>query len=307
MSRRLGATRAVRLMLAAGLAVGAAVGVAGCGPPAAPTSQASDTSGPPATAGAPGPVAAGQDWVHVHNLTLDGDRLLLGTHEGLWEQSPGQPARRLSEAPFDVMGFALAGQRMLASGHPGEGQHLPADLGLRGSTDGGSTWTGISLQGEVDFHRLRAAGDVVLGLSAHDGRLLRSSDGGRTWNALGNPPLFDLALDPAHPNRLVGTTEHGPVASDDGGSSFAPITDAPLLALLAWTPGSLYGVAPDGALHRSTDHGATWKEAGRVQGPPAALAADGDTVVVLAGDTIVESRDRRVTFAARIVGLAGTG
>ena len=27
---------------------------------------------------------------HVHNLAFDGSTLILGTHEGLWSQSPGQ-------------------------------------------------------------------------------------------------------------------------------------------------------------------------------------------------------------------------
>ena len=278
--------------------------VSGCS--ASPTSEsAATTSDERATAAGAGPVAAGSQWGHVHNLTLAGDRLLLGTHEGLWEQAPGQPGQLLSDPPFDVMGFALSGQQMLTSGHPGQGQDLPADLGLRQSTDGGTTWTGVSLEGQVDFHRLRAAGVVVLGLSAHDGRLLRSTDRGRTWADLGTPPLFDLALDPADTDHVVGTTEQGPVISTDGGVTFAPITGAPLLALLAWAPKALYGVAPDGVLHTSIDGGSTWQVTGSVPGQPAALTADAGRVVVLAGDTIVESTDGGVSFTPRITEIAG--
>ncbi len=252
-----------------------------------------------------GPVPAGQEWGHVHNLTLDGDRLLLGTHEGLWQQSPGQPARLLSDPPFDVMGFALSGRQMLGSGHPGEGQDLPTDLGLRQSTDGGRTWASVSLEGEVDFHRLRAAGAVVLGLSAHDGRLLRSTDRGRTWTDLGSPALFDLALDPADADHVVATTDKGPAVSTDGGATFDPIAGAPLLALLAWAPTSLYGVAPDGVVHTSIDGGSTWQVAGSVPGRPAALDADAGRVVVLAGDTVVESTDGGVSFIPRITEIDG--
>ena len=95
--------------------------VSGCG--ASPTTAPAATTSPggQAASAGTGPVPAGSEWGHVHNLTLDGDRLLLGTHEGLWQQSPGQPARLLSDPPFDVMGFALSGRQMLASGHPGEG------------------------------------------------------------------------------------------------------------------------------------------------------------------------------------------
>ena len=281
------------------------VTVSGCGGSPTTAPAATESPGAPATSTGTGPVPAGSEWGHVHNLTLDGDRLLLGTHEGLWEQSSGQPARLLSDPPFDVMGFALSGQLMLASGHPGEGQDLPADLGLRQSTDGGTSWTGVSLEGQVDFHRLSAAGAVVLGLSAHDGRLLRSTDGGRTWTGLGSPALFDLALDPADADHVVGTTELGPAMSSDGGATFEPITGAPLLALLAWTRKALYGVTPDGGVHSSTDGGSTWQVTGSVPGQPAALAADAGRVVVLAGDTVMESTDGGATFSPRITGIAG--
>ncbi len=245
------------------------------------------------------------EWEHVHNLTLDGSRLLVGTHEGLWVQPQGQPAQLVSDPPFDVMGLALSGQRMIASGHPAEGQDLPADLGLQQSIDDGVTWTGVSLEGEVDFHRLGVSGRVVLGLSAHDGRLLRSTDGGATWADLGSPPLYDLAVNPTDAQTVIGTTEQGPVSSNDGGTTFAPLADAPLLALLSWTPTHLYGVTPDGTLHTSTDQGATWDEVGTVPGQPAAIAAQDKHVVVLAGDTIFESTDGGANFAPRIIGVSG--
>lgn len=290
---------AVAVMVLASLLV-----VSGCGSAPTTSPAATDSQGGQASSPGTGPAAAGSEWGHIHNLTVDGERLLLGTHEGLWQQSPGQPAQLLSNPPFDVMGFALSQQHMLASGHPGEGQDLPADLGLRQSTDGGTTWAGVSLEAQVDFHRLRAAGAVVLGLSAHDGRLLRSTDAGRTWTDLGTPPLFDLALDPADPDQVVGTTEQGPVVSTDGGATFAPITGAPLLTLLAWTPKALYGVMSDGVVHTSTDGGSTWHVTGNVPGQPTALAADADRIVVLAGDMIVESTDGGMTFSPRITGIA---
>ena len=116
---------------------------------------------------------------------------------------------------------------MFASGHPGEGQDLPADLGLQQSTDDGVTWTSVSLEGQVDFHRLGVSGRVLLGLSASDGRLLRSTDAGTTWTDLGTPPLYDLAVNPTDAEMVVGTTEQGPVASDDGGKSFTPTGGTP--------------------------------------------------------------------------------
>ncbi|MEZ5117506.1 MAG: DUF305 domain-containing protein [Candidatus Nanopelagicales bacterium] len=265
---------------------------------------ASGDGGPAAGAQGP-PVAAGDDWGHVHNLAWDGGALLLGTHDGLWRQEPGQAATLVSEQPFDVMGLARNGSRWLASGHPGPGQDLPADLGLRASTDGGRTWAAVSLEGDVDFHRLVAVGDVVLGVSAHDNVLLRSEDGGASWADLGAIGVFDLAVDPADPSVVVATTQDGPRRSTDGGWTWEPISGAPLIAFVAWSGDTLTGVDPEGGVLRSTDSGRTWSPVGEVGGQPGALAVDVDTVAVLVGDTVVTSTDGGVTFAPRITGIGG--
>ncbi len=271
------------------------------------TGPSATPMGPSATAAPESfdPVAANEDWAHVHNLTVDGDLLLIGTHGGLWSQLPGQPAEKVSEEAFDVMGFAHEGETMYASGHPGAGQDAPADLGLQVAHDGGRTWESKSLLGEVDFHRLRAAGDVVQGLSAHDGAFLRSTDGGATWDDLGSPGLFDFALDPDDPQHLIATQQSGPVRSTDGGQTFEPLPDAPLLAFLAWTGGTIYTIATDNTIQVSTDEGAIWTRAGQIEGQPQALGADGERVVALAGTIIWDSTDGGRTFTPRITGLDG--
>jgi len=295
------------LVLVAGLVL------AGCSTSAEPdAAPAGTTPAPPSTAGNPtasgsagtGAVTADEAWAHVHNLTLDGDRLLIGTHEGLWAQRPGQPAEQVSQKAFDVMGFAQVAGTMYASGHPGDGQDAPPDLGLQTSTDAGTTWSTVSLEGQVDFHRLRAGGTVVQGLSAHDGKFLRSTDSGATWTDLGTPPLFDFALDPADPDHLIGTQESGPVRSDDGGQTLTPIAGAPLLAFLAWTGTTIYAIAADGTLQTSTDNGTTWTQVAQLDGQPQALAAAGNHVVALTGTTIWDSADAGKTFTPRITGIA---
>lgn len=296
-------------------AAAAVLALAGCSTssgadPAAPPAASTGAPNPAASAPAvradpvPVPVVADPSWEHVHNLTLRGDALLIGTHEGLWSQLPGKPATPLSDDPFDVMGLALATDGTLyASGHPGPGQDAPADLGLLASSDQGRTWQSVSLAGQVDFHRLRATDQTVQGLSAHDGQLLRSPDSGATWTSLGTPPLFDFAVDPTNPEHLIGTTQDGPVRSTDGGRTLTPIPAAPLLALLAWTGDTLYAIDTNSSVHTSTDAGTTWTHVGQLQGTPTALAADRQTVVALAGDTIWHSTDAGNTFQPRVTGL----
>jgi photosystem II stability/assembly factor-like uncharacterized protein len=286
--------------------------VAGCGvgsattpadeptPAASPAATVTAAPVPSATPTPAAPVTVAAQWGHVHNLLLDGDRLLLGTHEGLWEQRPGQPPVLLSDDPFDVMGLASDGTVLLASGHPAPGQQAPADLGLLRSADG-RQWQQVSLTGEVDFHRLGASDGVVVGLSAHDGALLRSEDSGATWTNLGTPPLYDVAVDPSDPDRLLGTTTEGVVGSTDGGATLTREQGAPLLALLAWTGTKVYGVAPDGVVHASNDGGATWQRRGATGGPPEAVAADGSRVVVLVSGSVLESDDGGRSFSPRLV------
>lgn len=279
--------------------------------PSTPTATAPSAStsvtpaGPTAVTEPATPVSGAGMAEHVHNLAYDGERLLIGTHEGLWAQAPGEDPEQVSRDTFDVMGFSRADDRWLASGHPGPGMDAPADLGLLQSADQGRTWTEVSLGGEVDFHRLVTSGDVVVGVSAHDGRLLRSEEGGVTWVDLGTPGLYDIVASPTDDAILVGTTPDGPVRSTDGGASFSAVADAPLLALLAWTAGSLYGVDVDGGVFKSSDDGETWVQQGAVSRQPSALAADGTRVAALVGNRIVESTDGGVSFDARIVDIPG--
>jgi photosystem II stability/assembly factor-like uncharacterized protein len=154
------------------------------------------------------------------------------------------------------------------------------------------------LSGEVDFHRLAASGMTIVGLSAHDGALLRSTDDGLTWSNLGSKPLFDIAIDPTDGETTLATAETGLQRSIDGGVTFTTIDGAPLLALLAWSDAGIFGVDPAGQLYRSTDTGESWTPAANVGGEPTALAASPSTVTVLTGTTLLVSSDGGDTFTS---------
>lgn len=250
-------------------------------------------------------VEADASMEHIHNLILTDSGLLLGTHQGLWLQHGMGSSVRMGTSHFDVMGLALAPNGIVASGHPGAGEEQVNDLGLRASRDQGRTWNNISLFGKVDFHRLVASGIAVMGISAHDGGLLRSEDSGKTWQALPNPNLFDLAMDPTDPSMIVGTTQTGLVRSIDGGKTFSAIQGAPLLALLSWDKTHLVGVTPQGALFESVDMGLNWRKLATVNGEPGALSVRGNEIALLAGSTVFYSGDGGATFRPRIIGVMG--
>lgn len=283
-----------RPVAAAALAVAAGLLLAACGGTGATSTTVSAQA-----------VDGGALPAHVHNLAYRGDTLLFGTHEGLWEQAPGQVPKAVSAEAFDVMGFTPNGDRWLASGHPAAGSTAPGSLGLLESTDEGVTWSPVALSGEVDFHRLVAAGDRLFGINSADNALLRSDDGGRSWTSAGAVPLFDLAVAPDNPDTLLGTTADGPVISTDAGTTFDAAPAPTLIALLAWNPRALVGVATDGQVLESTDRGASWQAKGRVAGQPAAVAANGSRVAVLAGGVVYESADDGATFTQRVTGITG--
>jgi photosystem II stability/assembly factor-like uncharacterized protein len=222
----------------------------------------------------------------------------------MWKQEQQQEPVLVSAPAFDVMGLTQNGDRWLASGHPGPEMNSPGNLGLMASDNGGVTWQSVSLSGEVDFHRLVAADNVVVGLSAHDRTLLRSEDGGQTWLNLGSPPLYDLAVDPKNATVVVATTSDGLVHSADAGRTFTPIASPALLAFLAWTDSGLYSASTDGQVFLSTDEGTTWKARGEMEGQPESFAADASTVISLVGDSIVESLDGGLSFSPRVTGIA---
>ena len=251
-----------------------------------------------AVSGSPAPI------VDVHGVGVapaDG-ALYIATHSGLFRSAPGESTARRVEAPEqDLMGFSAARPgRFLASGHPGPSQQgLPNPLGLIESRDGGRSWRSISLEGEADFHVLRAAGDVVY---AFDGRLMASRDGGASWKEL-KPPgeLSDLAPDPRSPGHVLASTNDGLKLSSDGGRRWSNGTLAGP-ALLAWGRGArVFAVDGAGKVSASANAGRSWKAVGAVQGPPAAFVADrkGRVYVARQDGSVDQSSDGGRTWRPR--------
>lgn len=141
------------------------------------------------------------------------------------------------------------------------------------TTDGGRNWTPLSarLPNPKSLHLLgvRARGDAVY-IAGEQGLLLRSMDGGASFQSLPSPYQ---------------------------GSFFG---------LLITRPGTLLAYGLRGSLFRSTDHGATW---GRIDsGVTATISAgiedDAGGIILLTqtGDTLA-SQDDGVSFRTRVANL----
>ncbi|GAA3640978.1 hypothetical protein GCM10022200_25880 [Microbacterium awajiense] len=229
------------------------------------------------------------DMLHVHAIvtTPGGDGYLLGTHEGIYAATPdGQLGDRVGDEDFDAMGLTASGEDLIASGHPGRdtSEGLGAgNLGIIRSDDGGITWDPVAFTGEKDFHALTAAPDGTLyGQATDSGELLSSTDSGVTWQPTG-ATLFTFGLAVDATGGIIAVTPDGLQLSTDGGASFAALSDAPKLYVIAASPDHqrLVGVGTDGAIWSSTAGGA-WQSIGAVHGAAQAItiADDGEVLVV---------------------------
>lgn len=240
---------------------------------------------------------------HVHGLGINpaDDLLYVATHFGLWHVDTGGQAQRVGGHYLDLMGFTVVGpDHFVASGHPPMTDDLPTHLGLIETTDAGETWEPVSLFGEADFHALRHTHDKIVGWDTVSSQLL-VSDEGQEWEARGEHAIFDVVLDPEDADHLVATTGLRPdgldlARSDDGGRTWSEL-DGPELTRLAWEEsGRLFGVGPDGRVHRGGDRGETWEPAGDVGGLPEALLDTGERLYVAADRSLQVSEDDGQTW-----------
>lgn len=245
---------------------------------------------------------------HIHKLEArqtDG-QLLVAAHDGLYQLELGTAGEAKVVGPiggfdFDFMGFAIAGDTMFASGHPGPGTANTfgnPNLGLIASTDLGTNWTDVSLTGVTDFHALTAAVDDtgearVFGIDTSKQRIQRSMDGGKTWTDGAEIAVRDIL---AVGHQLFATTQDGLAVSDDDGTSFVVDSKAPPLYLVtAGGAGQLAGVDINSNLW-IRDAAGTWTSGSAVTGQPEALAIDGKRVFVADERGIAFTEDLGATW-----------
>jgi hypothetical protein len=145
-------------------------------------------------------------------------------------------------------------------------------LGLIESRDAGRSWQPLSLLGKADFHALQVAHGRVYGYDATGGRFMVTGDR-RRWQVRSRIELVGLAVSPTDPELVLGTTGRRLLRSSDGGRTWQP-TQGPALLVLDWVgQAGLWGISPDGQVWHSPDAARTWQRPGRVGGQPEALLA----------------------------------
>jgi photosystem II stability/assembly factor-like uncharacterized protein len=243
--------------------------------------------------------AADPPYVGSLEVAPAGGSLLLATNRGLYRVRRGQiESMRARMGPDDVakgLAFRFTGPgEAVGSGHPGRERSRYAVLGLVRTSDGGRTWRSVSRLGANDFHAIGVSGGTLAAAEGGTATVFVSRDGGKTFVTRSTPlALNDLELDPADPDRWVGSAETGVHVTEDAGRSWRP-ADTVGGARLVWPASdALFRADPDGRVQRSADGGVTWEELGRVDGETQALAASGEDTLYAADieGVVRESRD----------------
>jgi hypothetical protein len=259
------------------------------------TACGTGTDDKPATS-SKGPVAFG----HVHGLGINpaDDRLYVASHMGVFKQT-GDGFERVADRWQDTMAFTVTGDdTFLASGHPDVREtDKPAHLGLIETTDAAKTWNSLSLEGEADFHALEPAGDRLYGYDSANGVLKVTADH-RKWRDIARLGVIDLAVDPDDPGNLLVTGERTQLLRlNPEQKKLGPVAGAPQLAFIDWPESDLLvGVAPDGAVHRSRNGGASWESVNSVGAPPEALDATADVWHIATERGLFSSTDDGATW-----------
>lgn len=180
--------------------------------------------------------------------------------------------------------------RLFAGGHGG--------AGYRASS---GSWTQIGTLDDKDVMGWTLAGTSLL--AGGHGGLYRSSDNGSTFDVVENLPVSDVHAVGAVGGRVyVGSPELGVVVSDDGGDTFAPVSDdgRDFMGTIWVDPANTdVAIAPSmrSGVVKTIDGGATWTPMGSASGSmAAAVSPSGRQVVTIGMGNAESSKDGGATW-----------
>ena len=232
---------------------------------------------------------------HIHSVRAFGDQVILGTHEGLFRYVDQKTVQLMGPEIFDIMGLAVFGKKLYASGHPGPGSKLPEPVGLILSTDSGKSWKKLGLQGEVDFHLLESAGADMYGVDSGSGNLLYSNNAGKKWTSRGKNVVSDIAVNPAKVGSALALRDGKLISTQNSFTKMRNVNSTPAFTSLDWITGSLLATGGK-SLYRSTDSGMSWKKLSDFPEDASTVTQSAKIIAVVVGNSIYKSTDGGKTF-----------
>jgi photosystem II stability/assembly factor-like uncharacterized protein len=232
-----------------------------------------------------------------HSLLVaptDTNRVLLGTHAGLYRsRDGGRTWTKTALAGQDAMNLAASeGETVWTAGH-----NVFAK-----STDGGATWTDVRPEGlpSLDLHGFAVdPNDPATLFAAVAGKgLYRSDDGGESFESVSSEvggAVMALAI--TDDGRiLAGDMEQGLLASEDGGETWRVVAEAAVMGL-AINPADPQTIVAGGpGILLSSDGGGTWRQALQLEagaGPVTWSASDPDVGYAVGFDRLLYRTDDR--------------
>jgi photosystem II stability/assembly factor-like uncharacterized protein len=195
-----------------------------------------------------------------HSLLVDAtdpDRVLLGTHVGVYETMDG--GRRWTFAGLegdDAMNLVRTADGTL---------WLAGHSVLKKSPDGGAVWEDVPPDGlpGLDVHGFAVdpADDQVIYAAIAGEGLYRSGDGGVSFEEVSKgvgPAVYGLAVTPD--GRVLAAEQRGVFASEDGGTTWQILLEESVVGL-AVRPGDEQTILAVGnGIFRTGDGGRTWRK-----------------------------------------------
>jgi photosystem II stability/assembly factor-like uncharacterized protein len=232
---------------------------------------------------------------HIHSVKVIGKKILIGTHEGLFVYKGPNNMKPIGKERFDIMGLAIFGRTMYASGHPGKGSKLPEPVGLLRSDDEGITWKRVSLQGEVDFHFLEARGREIYGVDAQTNMLLYSSNSGKIWRKVEPNQFSDIAISGQKLGNSFVIQDKKLIKSSGVFTDLSLIKTAFPISEIEAVGRSLY-VSSGKSIFKSLNQGKSWKKIYTFEFEVSGLSSSNDLLVAVVGNQIFASEDGGESF-----------
>jgi hypothetical protein len=232
---------------------------------------------------------------HIHHVKVIENKVLVLTHEGLFELVGKNEMKLVGKDKIDVMGFTSLGKALFASGHPSEGSKMPNPIGLVKSIDGGLSWKAISLVGKVDFHFLEGAGSDLYGADSQTGKLLYSADSGMTWRSLGANTFTDIAVSLEMSGMAIAIKNSDLLLTENAFKSTTKIKNALKFTQIEWRNSGLYALSGS-SLYKSTNSGKIWTKISTFKGVPGILSISDQLMLVTVGSDIYTSSNAGKKF-----------
>jgi photosystem II stability/assembly factor-like uncharacterized protein len=233
---------------------------------------------------------------HIHHVKVIENKVLVLTHEGLYELVGKNNMKLVGKDKIDVMGFTTLGKTLFASGHPAKGSKALNPIGLVKSTDGGLSWKGVSLVGKVDFHFLEGAGTDLYGADSQSGNLMHSADSGKTWSSLGANSFTDIAVSPNMSGMAVAIKGSKLLLTKNAFKSTKELKSTIKFTQVEWRDSGLYALSGT-SLYMSSDLGKSWKKLNTFKGAAGILSASDQLILVTVGSDIYTSSNFGKKFA----------